>query len=182
MTTRTSSAEWKGTLKDGAGTMKLASGAYEGAYTYASRFEEAKGTNPEELIGAAHAGCFSMAFAHGLAQAGFTPRRVHTTAKVSIERVGEGFAITKIRLATEAEVPGIDERAFLALSALFMATTSTELGGLFARHQGHKIAQGYGMFLWASVLLYAATAWRVLAESRPVEAYASESIGPGGAF
>lgn len=110
MAIRTSSAEWKGTLKEGAGTMRLASGAYEGPYTYASRFESAPGTNPEELIGAAQAGCFSMFLAALLTNAGFVPTRIHTTAAVHL---GAGPTITLIELKTEAEVPNIDEAAFL---------------------------------------------------------------------
>ncbi|MCX6047146.1 MAG: OsmC family peroxiredoxin [Chloroflexi bacterium] len=102
-------AEWKGTLKEGAGTMKLGSGSYEGAFTWASRFADGKGTNPEELIGAAHAGCFSMFLSALLTNAGFTPTRIHTTAKVHL---GAGPAIDKIELNTEAEVPGIDDAAF----------------------------------------------------------------------
>lgn len=110
MAIRTSSAEWKGSLKEGSGTMKLASGAYEGAYTYASRFESAQGTNPEELLGAAHAGCFSMFLASLLSKAGFVVRRIHTTATVHL---GAGPTITLIELKTEAEVPDISEAAFL---------------------------------------------------------------------
>ncbi|HZO98836.1 MAG TPA: OsmC family protein [Terriglobia bacterium] len=112
MAVRSSEAEWKGNLREGQGTMKLGSGAYEGAYSYISRFESGPGTNPEELIGAAHAGCFSMALAAGLSKAGFTPTRVHTTAKVHLEPVEGGFGITKIELETEAQVPGIDAAAF----------------------------------------------------------------------
>ena len=108
MAVRASSAEWKGTLKEGAGTMKLASGAYEGAYTYASRFESGKGTNPEELIGAAHAGCFSMFLSALLSSKGFVPT-IRTTATVHLEA---GPTITLIELDTEAEVPGIDEATF----------------------------------------------------------------------
>jgi osmotically inducible protein OsmC len=92
--------------------MALGSGAYEGAYSFGSRFEEAPGTNPEELIGAALAGCFSMALAGALGRGGHRPERVATKAKVHIEKVGEGFAITRIELDTEARVPGIDEAAF----------------------------------------------------------------------
>ncbi len=110
MAVRTSSAEWKGTLKEGAGTMRLGSGAYEGPYTFASRFESGPGTNPEELIGAAHAGCFSMFLSSLLTTAGFTPTRVHTTATVHL---GEGPTITLIELNTEAEVPNVTEAAFL---------------------------------------------------------------------
>jgi osmotically inducible protein OsmC len=99
-------------LKDGKGRVKLGSGAYEGQYNFSSRFESGTGTNPEELIGAAHAGCFSMAFSAGLEKAGFKPRRVATKAKVHIEKVGEGFKITRIELDTEAAIPGIDEATF----------------------------------------------------------------------
>jgi lipoyl-dependent peroxiredoxin len=106
MAIRTSSAEWKGTLKEGAGTMKLASGAYEGPYTFASRFEEGKGTNPEELLGAAHAGCFSMFLSALLTGAGFKPTRIATTATVHLT---EGPTISLIELMTRAEVPGLTE-------------------------------------------------------------------------
>ena len=112
MAVRSAEAEWKGTLREGAGKMKLGSGAYEGSYSFASRFEEGKGTNPEELIAAAHAGCFSMALSAGLTKAGHPPTRVHTTARVHLEKVGEGFGITRIELTTEAQVPGIDNKAF----------------------------------------------------------------------
>lgn len=112
MPTRTAEAVWEGNLQGGKGTMKLGSGAYEGQYSFSSRFEEGTGTNPEELIGAAHAGCFSMALAAGLAGAGFTPERVHTTAKVHINRADKGFKITSIELETEAKVPDIDEQTF----------------------------------------------------------------------
>ena len=112
MATRTASAEWKGNLTQGQGTMKLGSGAYEGPYSFASRFENGKGTNPEELIGAAHAGCFSMALSAGLGKAGFTPTSIRTSAKVHLEKVGEGFGITKIELTTEAQIPGIDAKTF----------------------------------------------------------------------
>ena len=106
MAVRTSSAEWKGTLKEGAGTMKLGSGAYEGPFPYASRFETGQGTNPEELIGAAQAGCFSMFLAALLTGAGFTPTRIVTTARVHLS---EGPTITLIELDTRAEVPGLTE-------------------------------------------------------------------------
>jgi osmotically inducible protein OsmC len=113
MAKRTASAVWEGTLKEGKGTVKLGSGAFTGQYSFASRFEEGTGTNPEELIGAAHAGCFSMALSAGLTKAGHNPTRISTTAEVSLRKVGEGFKITTIELTTEAEVPGIDETAFL---------------------------------------------------------------------
>lgn len=112
MPKRTAAAEWNGNLLNGQGTMKFGSGAFEGAYSFKSRFEEGTGTNPEELIAAAHAGCFSMAFSAILAEAGFEPKSVKTTAEVSIEKVGDGFAITKSELRTEADVPGIDEATF----------------------------------------------------------------------
>ena len=106
MAIRTSSAEWKGTLKEGAGTMKVGSGTYEGPYTFASRFESGKGTNPEELLGAAHAGCFSMFLSALLTGAGFKPTRIATTAMVHL---GDGPTITLIELQTQAEVPGLTE-------------------------------------------------------------------------
>ncbi|MEW6117476.1 MAG: OsmC family protein [Nitrospirota bacterium] len=113
MPVRKAEAVWSGTLKNGKGTVKLGSGAFEGAYSFASRFEEGTGTNPEELIGAAHAGCFSMALSLLLEQAGYKPERIHTTARVRIEKSGEGFNITSSELETEAEVPGIDEKKFM---------------------------------------------------------------------
>ena len=112
MPVRKASAVWEGSLKEGQGTVKLGSGAFEGRYSFGSRFEEAGGTNPEELIGAAHAGCFSMALSAGLGRSGFTPKRVATAAKVHLEKVGEGFKITRIELDNESEVPGIDAKAF----------------------------------------------------------------------
>lgn len=110
---RMSKAQWEGTLRDGRGTVAFGSGAYEGAYSFASRFENGPGTNPEELIAAAHAGCFSMALSAGLGKAGLTPTRISTQAKVHLEKVGEGFGITKIELIAEGVVPGIDQAAFL---------------------------------------------------------------------
>ena len=112
MAVRSAEAEWKGSLREGAGRMKLGSGAFEGSYSFPSRFESGAGTNPEELIGAAHAGCYSMALSAGLGKAGFTPTRIHTVARVHLEKVGEGFSITKIELETEAAVPGIGAAAF----------------------------------------------------------------------
>ena len=114
MAVRTSEATWKGTLREGSGTMKLGSGAYEGAYTYASRFEEGQGSNPEELIGAAHAGCYSMFLSALLTKAEFPPTSVHTTATVHL---GAGPTITKIELVTEAVVPGIAGDQFAELAA-----------------------------------------------------------------
>jgi osmotically inducible protein OsmC len=114
MPVRKSEAVWQGTLKEGSGTMRLASGRYEGPYTYSSRFEEAAGTNPEELIGAAHAGCFSMFLAALLGDNGYPAERIHTTAAV---RLGEGPTITKIELDTEAVVPGVDDALFQEMAA-----------------------------------------------------------------
>jgi osmotically inducible protein OsmC len=111
---RTSVAIWNGRVPDGAGCVSLASGVFEGPYSFGSRFEEEAGTNPEELLGAAHASCFSMALSLLLTEAGLTPTRIRTVAKVRIERSGNGFAITHIALATEGEVPGLDARTFAA--------------------------------------------------------------------
>ena len=112
MPNRIGKAVWEGTLKEGHGTMALGSGAYEGPYSFGSRFEDEKGTNPEELIGAAHAGCFSMALSAGLTRAGFQPTRVNTTATVVLSTDGQGFSISRIELDTEATVPGIDDATF----------------------------------------------------------------------
>jgi osmotically inducible protein OsmC len=112
MPVREAQAEWRGRLRDGDGTMAFGSGAFEGPYSFASRFKEGKGTNPEELIGAAHAGCFSMAFAGMLEEAGHTPEWVRTKAFVTVEKVGDGFSITKSRLVTQGKVPGIDAATF----------------------------------------------------------------------
>jgi osmotically inducible protein OsmC len=112
MPTRTASAEWRGDLKTGAGHMRLGSGAFEGPYDFRSRMGEGAGTNPEELIGAAHAGCFSMALSAQLGAAGFTPDDIRTTARVHFGQIEGGFAIQKIELETEAKVPGIDDAAF----------------------------------------------------------------------
>lgn len=114
MATRTAHAVWNGDPKDGNGTMALGSGAFEGAYSFKSRMEEGTGTNPEELIGAAHAGCYSMQLSAMLAAAGHSPTQIHTTAKVHFGPSGGGFAITGIDLTTEAEVPGMDNAAFQA--------------------------------------------------------------------
>jgi osmotically inducible protein OsmC len=112
MAVRNAAAVWEGNLQEGQGSLRLGSGAFAGAYSFASRFQDGPGTNPEELIGAAHAGCFSMALAHGLAEAGHPPRRIATTAKVHLDKRGEGFRITTIELDTEGEVPGVDSATF----------------------------------------------------------------------
>lgn len=113
MAVRNASAVWEGDLRSGSGRVRLGSGAFEGAYSFVSRFEEGTGTNPEELIGAAHAGCFSMALSAALGRAGTPPNRISTEARVHLEKVGEAFSITRIELATEGEVPGIDQAGFV---------------------------------------------------------------------
>lgn len=112
MATRNGSAIWEGTLKGGKGTLKVGSGAYDGAYSFASRFEEGTGTNPEELIGAAEAACYSMALSANLEKAGSPAKRVSTTAKVKLEMTDAGPRITTIDLEVQAEVPGIDQAKF----------------------------------------------------------------------
>src|SRR5437899_8382470 len=113
MPTRKAEAEWKGNLAEGGGRLKVGSGAFDGPYSFKSRFEEGKtATNPEERIGAAHAGCFTMALTAQLSRAGITPTRIHTGATVKLEKVGDAFAITTIELATEAAIPGIDDATF----------------------------------------------------------------------
>ena len=112
MPTRTADASWEGSLTEGNGTMRMASGAYEGPYSFTSRFEEGEGTNPEELIAAAHAGCFSMALSGELGKAGHDPESVESEAIVHLEKEGEGFAIKRIELRTRARVPGISDEQF----------------------------------------------------------------------
>jgi osmotically inducible protein OsmC len=112
MAVRKAEAVWEGNLQEGKGTMKLGSGAFEGAYSFASRFQEGTGTNPEELIGAAHAGCFSMFLSAVLSKGGYPPKRVHTTATVHLEQVDGAPWITKINLNCEANVPGVDQKTF----------------------------------------------------------------------
>ncbi len=112
MAIRTASARWQGNLIEGSGTIRTGKGGLQGAYSFKSRFEEGEGTNPEELIGAAHAGCFSMAFSKALADAGFTPTSVETTAKVHLDKTDAGFSVTRIALETVGDVPGIDAADF----------------------------------------------------------------------
>lgn len=112
MTTRSAEAVWNGTLREGNGVMKMKSGAYEGAYTFASRFEEGDGTNPEELVAAAHAGCFSMALSADLGRAGHNAERISTTAKVHLGPVDGKPTVHTIELICEATVPGLDEATF----------------------------------------------------------------------
>ena len=115
MSTRNADAIWTGSLKEGKGTMKF--GTYEGSYTWSSRFEDGQGTNPEELLGAAHAGCFSMALSSGLGKNGFTPKQIQTQAQVTLEVIDGKSRITKIHLITEADVPEISDKKFQEIAA-----------------------------------------------------------------
>jgi lipoyl-dependent peroxiredoxin len=118
MPVRNAHAQWQGSLQDGQGTMALGSGAFEGNYSFRSRMEDGEGTNPEELIGAAHAGCFSMALSLILGNEGHEPESIDTDAKVRFDKQGEGFAITSIALTTRGKVPGIDEDEFKRLAGV----------------------------------------------------------------
>ncbi len=113
--TRKADAEWNGSILEGSGKVKLGSGAFEGAYSFQSRFsddKQQKATNPEELIAAAHAGCYTMALSGNLGKAGYEPKNIHTTAKVKIEKQGDGFVIPNIDLETKANVKGISDEEF----------------------------------------------------------------------
>jgi lipoyl-dependent peroxiredoxin len=112
MSVREAQARWEGNLREGSGSMRLGSGAFEGSYSFKSRFEEGTGTNPEELIGAAHAGCFSMSLANLLSEAGHVPSRIATTARVHLERVEGKPTITRVELDTQGDVPGLDPETF----------------------------------------------------------------------
>ena len=112
MATRSSTAVWNGDIMSGDGTMKLGGGAWEGPYSFKSRFEDGKGTNPEELIATAHAGCFSMALSGALTKAGHPPEKIETTADVALVKDGEGFKIPTIKLKTAVKVAGLDEAKF----------------------------------------------------------------------
>jgi osmotically inducible protein OsmC len=129
---RRADARWDGSLENGNGIMRMASGAYEGPYSFQSRFEEGDGTNPEELIAAAHAGCFSMALSGELGQAGHQAESVETNATVHVDQVEDGFEITRIELDTRASVPGIDEDEFqrVAEAAKQGCPVSKALGGV----------------------------------------------------
>jgi osmotically inducible protein OsmC len=112
MPKRTANAKWNGSITEGDGTVALGSGAFEGPYSFKSRFEEGTGTNPEELIAAAHAGCFSMALSGALGEAGTPPESIETSAEVEVRMKGADISIPTIRLTTRAKVPGIDDAAF----------------------------------------------------------------------
>ena len=110
---RKAAAEWKGGLKDGKGTISTDSGVLQDTqYSFSTRFEEGTGTNPEELIAAAHAGCFSMAFSAQLGAANLTPESIRTTATVTLEKQDDGFAVTSVHLDVTARIPGADQSAF----------------------------------------------------------------------
>lgn len=129
---RRAEAQWTGSVTEGKGSVKLGSGAFEGAYSFNSRFgDDTKSTNPEELIAAGHAGCFSMALSATLGRAGFTPTSIHTKASVKLEKQGEAFVIPSIHLETEAEVPNISDEEFqtLAKSAKENCPVSKVLAG-----------------------------------------------------
>lgn len=116
MPVRKSTAIWKGKLKDGKGSMRVGDNLFEGNYSFASRFENGDGTNPEELLAAAHAGCFSMAFSGELEKAGFDPQRIETTANVILVKAERGFRIESVELQTKGSVPDIDEDKFNELA------------------------------------------------------------------
>jgi osmotically inducible protein OsmC len=112
MPTSSADAVWEGVLRSGRGHFKAGSGAFEGDYSFATRFESARGTNPEELIAAAHAACLSMALSGVLEKKGSPPTRISTRASCTVEKSGEGFKITRMRLEVKGKVPGIDQAAF----------------------------------------------------------------------
>ena len=132
MTIREAQAEWQGTLKEGAGRLRLGSGVFEGAYSFPSRFENGPGTNPEELIAAAHAGCFSMALTFILGQDGHVARTIHTTAKVHLGATAAGPTITRIELETQADIPGLEPAEFqrMAETAKTTCLVSRALAGV----------------------------------------------------
>jgi lipoyl-dependent peroxiredoxin len=114
MTVRSGTAEWHGNVQSGSGTVTIGDGVFAGAYSYDSRFGEGKGTNPEQLIAAAHASCFTMALSNVLSAAGHTPQSLHTTAQVQLRNVDGAPTLARINLDTEGRVPGVDEQQFLA--------------------------------------------------------------------
>jgi osmotically inducible protein OsmC len=132
MAVRNAKASWEGALKSGKGSLQLGSGRYEDSYSFLSRFEEGEGTNPEELIAAAEAGCFSMALSHILAEAGYSSERIDTTAAVQLDRVEEGFRISRVKVETIARVAGIQEDDFqgYARKALEECPVSKALGSV----------------------------------------------------
>ena len=146
MPTQRAEAGRYGDFRDGEGKMRLGSGAFEGGFSYRSRMEDGPGTNPEELLAAAHAGCYSMSLARRLEAAGYPPERIHTEARVRFGRVGEGYAVTRIDLRAEGEVPGVDEGLFLekaedakrdcAISKALAGVEEITLEARLAQHAG----------------------------------------------
>ncbi len=116
MPVRKANAVWEGNLIDGKGTVEVESGLFKGLYSFLTRFKEEKGTNPEELLGAAHAACYSMAFSSMLGEKGYKPVKISTEANVSIEKIGGDYSITKILLTTRGEVPGLDKETFTKIA------------------------------------------------------------------
>jgi osmotically inducible protein OsmC len=132
MATRNGSAQWNGDLATGSGTVTVGERAWTGSYSYASRFQDGAGTNPEELIAAAHAGCFSMALSHVLSEAGYAPQSINTVARAHLRAVDGVPTIQRIDLETEADVPGLDEEGLRSLAGRAKATcaVSRALGGV----------------------------------------------------
>jgi lipoyl-dependent peroxiredoxin len=132
MTARNGSAEWRGNLESGSGTVTVGSGVFEGAYSYASRFAEGEGTNPEQLIAAAHAACFTMALSNILSTAGHVPESVRTNARVQLRNIDGAPALTRIDLETEGHVPGVDQQQFQGYADQAKATcpVSRALAGI----------------------------------------------------
>ena len=132
MTIREAFAEWQGTLKEGGGRLRLGSGVFEGAYSFPSRFENGPGTNPEELIAAAHTGCFSMALTFILGQDGHVARSIRTVAKVHLGATAAGPTITRIELETQANIPGLEPAEFqrMAETAKTTCLVSRALAGV----------------------------------------------------
>ena len=143
MASRNGSAEWRGDLKDGSGTLKVGDGVFEGPYSFASRFEDGNGTNPEEMIAAAHAGCFTMALSLILGNDGHTAESLHTTAKVHLRNVDGAPTIARIELDTEGDVPGLDEDGFrkFAEQAKADCPVSRALGGVGEMEVSARLAQ-----------------------------------------
>ncbi len=141
MIKRKAYAVWNGSIKNGSGTVELGSGAFKGQYSFGSRFEEGVGTNPEELIGAAHAGCFSMALSLELSNAGYTVDEIATEAVVSLDKDGDGFKIPNIKLLTKARVPGIEMKDFAEFASAAKAgcPVSKALAGVEIQLEAHLL-------------------------------------------
>ena len=144
MATRNGSAQWNGNLQDGSGRLSVGDGVFEGDYSFSSRFEEGEGTNPEELIAAAHAACFSMALSNIMAGEGHEPTSVKTTAKVHLRNVDGAPTIAQIELETEGDVPGLDEDGFkkFAEQAKADCPVSRALGGVGEMQVSARLASG----------------------------------------